>query len=725
MTTQTLPNLRAFIDWDGDGWINKGVTTDPLNLAFTPLTLQDMVKLNTTPATVKYANTSRGLYEHRFTLVGPQTLYVGYNKGSAGQYVALFTPTQTGTYTVQMYVKTGIAGTLTITAKNVYPAPSNTTNITQTPLAFSAINNYTLLTYTFTVNNLANMQIGLELTNSASLGTCAITGLQVMYGNYPTEIPFNVGTPISRLDNVSSYLISANWQLGATNPSDTACSEGSATLVLNNTSRIFSPENTASFLYSYNSSGDPNYPQGRYPHTSPDLTFADGTTVSIEVQNPSTLAWVEMWRGFIYDYSVDTAVSGLTATITANQGIFRLDQSKINVGLLSAFEANNPLDMYTSHWLIKFILENYAVSSKIPNVATVGKTGGLNTKYYDIISPSGIYSVQQPSSYEYSRTYTSAKAAWSDSPSAMAAIRDLMQLDQGFFYIGRDGVYNYIQRNSLYTDLGTDIVFDDTSTNTSEYSIQQPLYNAVEVTYTPNNTQSGVVWQSKTPIEVGAKTTVTYTAKFEQPEGKKLAVTSINSFKAAASPSTAIATNSTGSTLAKQSFLISVVLKSAEADITITNVGVIPMKVSVTLNGTYNITSAALKVVKSTKQTINILGSKLLTVNSKLIADADTASQYASFMLEVFGKKYASITSMSLTSRDATWLNNILNYGIGTRIKFRDASSGNIYHRGTIIGESARWSSGILTMDYTLKPTSHVAFNTAGNTYYKYGGLVY
>lgn len=725
MTTQLLPNIRAFVDWDGDGWINKGAVTDPLNLSSSPLKMQDLVKVNTTMATQKYFRSTRGLYESTFLYLNTNVLYIGYNKGSAGQYVPMLTPTQTGTYTVQMYIKTGTGGTLTVTAKNVYPAPANTTNITQTPTVFVSTNNYTLLTHTFTVNSLSNMQIGLEITNAASLGTSSITGLQVMYGNYPTEVTFNVGTTLSRYDNISSYLISANWQLGASNSADTATSEGSATLVLNNASRIFSPENTASFLYNYNSSGDPTYPQGRYPYTSPDLTFADGTVVSIEVQNPSTLAWVEMWRGFIYDYSVDTSVSGLTATITANQGIFRLDQSKINIALLTTFKANNVIGQYTAHWLLKFILENYAVSSKVPNVALVGKTGGFNNAYYDIVSPSGVYNIEQPASYEYSRTYPSADAAWSDSPSAMAAIRDLMQVDQGFFYVGRDGTFNYIQRNTLYTDLGTDIVFDDTTTNISSYSIQQPLYNSVEVTYTPINVQSGVVWQSKTPIEVAAKSTVTYTAKFEQPEGKKLAVTSLNSFKATTSPSTASATNSTGSTLAKQSFLINAVLKSAEADITITNTGLVPMKVSVTLNGTYTITSAALKVQKTINRTINILGSKLLSVNSKLIADAGTASQLASGLLEIYGKKYANITNMSITSRDATWLNKILSYGVGTRVKFRDASSGNIYHRGTIIGESARWSSGILTMEYTIKPTSHVAFNTMGNTYYKYGGLVY
>jgi hypothetical protein len=102
MTTQLLPNIRAFVDWDGDGWINKGAVTDPLNLSSSPLKMQDLVKVNTTMATQKYFRSTRGLYESTFLYLNTNVLYIGYNKGSAGQYVPMLTPTQTGTYTAQL-----------------------------------------------------------------------------------------------------------------------------------------------------------------------------------------------------------------------------------------------------------------------------------------------------------------------------------------------------------------------------------------------------------------------------------------------------------------------------------------------------------------------------------------------------------------------------------------------------------------------------------------------
>lgn len=731
MSNATLPKINVWADWDGDGFINKGLATDPRNLITNPLTLLNAVALNVSgPNAIypKYSPTINGLFKYSST-ASTNVTYLGFNKGSAGSFAAFFTPTATGTYTLQFDIKGIVGAAFSVTAKNIYNNPSDGTGLTVSPVTINITSSSATFrpVLTFTVNTLTNMQVGFEISWSSGNKVIDVSGAMVMSGTVPAYTYFNVGGNLSKYDNLSADVMAAQWQLGHTGPFDNVPSEGTASITLRNTTFKYSPEHSSSPFYSVNVGTDVNFPAGHYPYTFPVPAYKEGVVISIEIQNDSGIAY-EMWRGFL-----DTIVPGSMQTepsvvLSAVQGWFKFGQVKINPQAILSGITNSSTGI-SAYNLITYLLTNYATFAKCPNMATVNKTTGDHRTQYDILSATGTFIADN---IYAGYLYTSVGQAWSSQTTLAEAIQDLMLADQSSFFIMRDGSGWYRFRDAFYTNNpsyplnASEVTLDDLLTNADDYKIVQTEVNSVKLDYYPAASVTGQLWYSKAPLVIGPKQTKTFVAKIQYPEGGKVQVQSVNAFNALVSPSTAVAKNSTGATYGKQAFRIKTNNRGTEVDIIITNSSTNTYYIDVVLNGTSYVTAGSATVYKQIPTSFGPLGTREQAFSSKLITTEAQANGLASHILSLIGGRYTTYPSISVSSRDATWLQRILDNTLGQRIKFRaTAYTGSIYHRAVIIGESAQWTPGILSMTYTLRPADQYDFLNTDVTYYKLGGLVY
>jgi len=116
-------------------------------------------------------------------------------------------------------------------------------------------------------------------------------------------------------------------------------------------------------------------------------------------------------------------------------------------------------------------------------------------------APSGLTSFQAGE-----QTVDIAGDQWDpDTTSALQAIKDVVNAEQGFFFAARDGTLTFLNKDwQFLRAIATPaITVDNTHSGQSGGQYERYIFNRVIVTYTPRNTDDvGVVARSNTPIRV-------------------------------------------------------------------------------------------------------------------------------------------------------------------------------------------------------------------------------
>lgn len=734
MYNQDLPRLRVLVDWDGDGFINRGVkSTDPLNLANRPLTLNDIAvkpgaynfsaganrRAYRLPAF--YDPTDRGLFasEFPFTGVGDfNFLGSGVSSGPETTYLVA-NGMAAGTYTLQFYVK-GVSGfsgkTFSIKIQDnggSNPTPADyTLYLSNNTTTFTPTGNYVLVSHTFTRTASGSaFSAGpvLRITQATGASTPAIlriTGVSLHTGTLTTAQPYNVGTPISLRDDIEPYIMSAQWQLGMATPDDNVAAEGTATVQLRNLNYEFSIESPNSFLYES---------AGNYPYRAPVTKFREGVLMIIEVQNATTLAWSEMWRGFISSIKVGTGTTQPTATLNATQGLFKFGSNKPNL---------EPLQNKRADEIIKALINSGWITPIIPNQAAIGKTQLRDAFTYDTITDASTY--QLDTGLE---TYDISGEAWrSGESSPLDVIQELMIVEQGLFFVTRSGKLRFLHRDRLYNTAASepaDVVLTDAITNNTDYINRQSLINSVKVEYYPKVTTSAQLWQTKELITVKPGPVQKMTVKLENYENSKITATAINSFTASVLPSIKVVTDPAGTPLNAGGVSVVMALRNGEIELSIQSYYAGEVKLQLVINGTIILSYGGMSTYRSYLPSQVGVGTNQKVVTSKLLTSATRAGQLADFVLQQQSRRFATFSSFSISSRDATWLQRILDITLGTRVRLSETNTGGVSHRVIVVGESASWTPGILSMNYVIRPSDNVPYLTMDTTPVNSEGVVY
>jgi hypothetical protein len=297
-------------------------------------------------------------------------------------------------------------------------------------------------------------------------------------------------------DNLQAYLQNTDWQLGKKKYFDPLAYEGTLNVVVDNTSRIFSPANADSPLYGL---------------------LKQNLKVLVQVKRPSTGEWVTMWAGWTdkFDAMVGTA-SAKKATIRCKQGVYRLREGEFS-------------------WLPK---DDQRISDVIPDVVNysgwrttatplqwwLSKTRQLGVDTF-LVATSDIWATLDTgiNVYEY------IGHGWNNATKVETALKELLEAEDAVLWVRRDGRLELLTRDRFAYFGTSDATIDVGTLTKAEYTYGENLINTVEMFVKPKEeTQNTIVWRTKEQIHVrgkrggGASDPILLT--FEYEEGKERTV---------------------------------------------------------------------------------------------------------------------------------------------------------------------------------------------------------
>lgn len=501
-----------------------------------------------------------------------------------------------------------------------------------------------------------------QVSNSTS--KINITGWMLVEG-IETGQGFNTGTPVSIYESIDNPL-QANWKSGWGSPGAKVANEGTATLILDNNTRLYSPEYSSSPLYGY---------------------MLDNRLVTIDIYNEITLKWVRVWSGWTTTYDPAPGKNKLgEAVINCEQGIFRFN---------SVFPIKPVYEETMADILLTDLINAGWYAAGYPYTIVLDKSYiGVNT--FITLPEDGAEIDTGNILYAY------PGEGWSSSSSgAMSIIKELMQVEQGYFWLDRHGKLHFYNHDKYHINDTPDFTISiDTQANDGTYQYGAEIVNSISVSYSPKKVLTGILWSNKETIELAAKSTKTIIAKFEFEEGSKRTVTAVNSVTASSNPSTISVLTKAGVDVADY-VEFTITEKTNEVELTLNNVLTVPVYIEIVLKGSYlDISNNQIEEVINTSS-IQLHGLYKDSFSSKLISDSDTAKDLANYILAEQSNARGIFTKVKIMSRDINWLNNILSYDLGNVVEISEYQTGATI-KSLIVGQEMDWQPGLLTSNIIL-----------------------
>lgn len=243
-------SVEYVVDWQNSGYFHRfALQSDPANLVGNICAdIYDDVRRNVIDGTASSILNDEGLYGlsdigwATGATLGIRSIEFFYN-GSAFDY----TSTVTGTVTGCIWYKTTEAGDDGLTVNIALYKNGSTLVATSANQTTSAAAGWRQLSVSgsVTAGDTVHIRINRGLTSNDT--NFVFSGAMIVAGSVaPTE--YNSGSA-SRYDNITQYVLSAGWKLGFDNPWEHLAGVGSGSLLLNNRSKIFSPEYASGALF--------------------------------------------------------------------------------------------------------------------------------------------------------------------------------------------------------------------------------------------------------------------------------------------------------------------------------------------------------------------------------------------------------------------------------------------------------------------------------------------
>ena len=265
-------------------------------------------------------------------------------------------------------------------------------------------------------------------------------------------------------DNITKYVLDADWQLGVKDYYDYLAHEGTLDIVLNNESRIFSPNNSDSVLYGM---------------------LKQNLLVKLDIWHVSDEQWVSIWTGFTNEFEIDVGLnSKRNARMKCKQGIYSLREGLFTWRPQKNLNANQILRSLIS-----------MSDAKFPNIQ--------------------IWALEDESreQYEY------VGEGWGVSTKLEAAIKNVLEAEHGRLWYNRAGSLEFRNRDTMLNYGQDAVTIDVGNTNGATYVYSSEIINEVEVFINHKIIEEMVVWSSKGYIYVpanGASEPVLLNFEFEE-----------------------------------------------------------------------------------------------------------------------------------------------------------------------------------------------------------------
>ena len=291
--------------------------------------------------------------------------------------------------------------------------------------------------------------------------------------------------------DVSAAVISAQWSLGFAAPFDLIARDNTAELVLQNSTRDFSPE----------------YASGAYYG---NLTTGRGVKIT------STYASVTrtMWLGWIASIKPTVNIKGdRTSTISCTGWFERAQRRESIIPLQLAKRADEVIEVILDE---SDILPPGLTGFWILGVSTLGLSTVLGSvaSYFNVLDTGD--------------TTFAFAGDWSSGTSVHAAIRSMVEREAGRFWQARNGVLQFASRSFFPTLTTSSATFTD-DMQAMDYEYGADIANIIETGYEPRTTGTpgSTLAVLGSSAEVGAAGTLDLEFRFTGDAGATIGATAL------------------------------------------------------------------------------------------------------------------------------------------------------------------------------------------------------
>lgn len=469
-------------------------------------------------------------------------------------------------------------------------------------------------------------------------------------------------------ENISAYIMQANWSLGMREPYQLVADESTCELVLNNADQFFTPEGPSAIAGSI------------LPHRRMKI---------ISVHGGGT---VDMWNGWIDHVEYEWQPGG-TAT---GRGPIRI----IGTGPQQMLqETNITLPTYYKNVGAGTIIRDVLAIVQVPPVASdiwyLSISGKSELSQTTVLADESAYSDIDDSDEILHENY-----AQFEEMTAWEVIAQLTEAERGRFYFARDGRATYRSQQTRFVNDPT-LNNSGTITDTNGYRPSSLDYRFGEGVITSCRVEGAqrsiadteeTLWQLYGGFDIGAPGTVYQWAKLRRRDGKECTATGVRVADIHFYAGTAD---------------IRVDDRGAHQLITITNSSVTTTAtlVGLTLVGIPIADNDGIAVEVQSNTFLGTYGRRnQLLLDLPAVSDYDNMRRIANGEVQIHKTPRGEITRMGwVMADDGTANAHIRNWSIGTVVY---AAMDSLYHAQAyqIIGESHQWQVGnVHTCDFFLE----------------------
>jgi len=663
MTTPVLPQVRVIIDWNDDAFFEPMDGQTLPNLMPTALSLVD-IDIAASGAGASFTHesalTDYGVRCQRVVMGTGVFGGILYGKSSGGTINTIPISASTA-YRLTCWMR-GVSGSYG-SVPVILQAKDQGDNTLDTSSNVTLTANWQKVTVSFSTGVGDTDLYALVIKNNDATNiTIDVTGMMLTLGSTAVSY-YNTGDTYSAYEDISADVVQASWSLDM-NPKTRIPDEGQLSLTLMNDTRKYSPRYASSVLY------------GAFKH---------GLRVRVEVKNSSS-TWVVMWAGWVTAYGVKPGNVNYRASITATQGVFNLDAVPLQDNLQ----------------------EDVTFDEVLPNILFSGWYPAITPYVFVADISKADEDAWTPDDADFITTLDAGITelplvgdGWADTDTrATKVLKALMEVEQGFLYLGRDGRMNFKSRESVNWNASDDQTIDlDTDANPSpDYVFAPGEINSVNLTYYPSGgLDDQILWTRRGTKLCRARDQRRVDAKFEYEEGEKKTVKSINAFGNGGTDSTLSATIAGGDVYDSKYYSATVEMRNGKGKITIYNQGPVDAYFSITLKGTIEVNADSEQIQVVADNTDDI---RDIRISNKLLKDEDMAEDLGNYIISQHSDDYDEFRSFMVMARNAAFLDRMLDIAMGDIASLSEHQTAVTDKKHLVIGGSHEWLPGQLNSTF-------------------------
>lgn len=529
-------------------------------------------------------------------------------------------------------------------------------------------------------NNKPASGVGLVATTILKNGTSfgpdgdvnvKVAGFMLTEGNAP--VPFNYGDG-APYDDVTPYVISIQTKSGKQSRYDALPYEGTASIVLNNDSKIFSLNHPSSPLRGLS---------------------LQNSRVYIDIEVSGT--WQTVWTGWTQEMQTTPGrTTDRRAQLECAQGLYRMRDG----GVSASVQYNTTLDALIQ----ELVLSSGWISPAEVTSSIVGFSTRLDENAYTH-DPTLTFSRVD----DGINVLDLAGIDWGKKSRMAEVIRDALDSENAQLWIDRNGQLQFINRDFWTLLQPVDTINLDYYQGAS-YNYGRNIINYVEVFLERARTASTTsVWKTRRAVEVKAGRSVTVNVMAEYTEGRQKTIISYTldgATKTVYSKAPSLDYSVTTPASSAQAGKVDLDLKESLGNsfkLIITNNNPVTMWVDVELQGKLanrGDRDTRILVDEASIEKYNAIRRQKIDV--PLVTQEKQADAVGSFLLLNRANAYSEFDSLTVIPENATEFTRFLGLTTGECISIRETQTGETDLRHVIIGEEFQIDNGHLEITFRL-----------------------